>query len=522
MTAVWNATPQAGENFLFNVIQGLENTDITHQFDTQYHFDDSIDDGSNDGFASGFANVAGRLQDAEREGRQMYCPSGGCPSINPAFLAPQDLTLADMQGAAADALWDIGLSAHCALSSTCPTDDIIGLAVDLDANPITAFDASPDVDILDVAGELTDETTKLEGILNQLANDRNFSDDITTLMQVDNEMHAYPAWQHLGHAFHGVQDFFAHSNYVELAAGLSGPPCPQGQSLNCATSAISGVQPDHLTLFVNSFTSSIPDFTSQFALNKVQKTLASSPAVARGVRLQTGFVNWVGDWCYSKYMVTQSAAGVRPNPNPNPPPGFNYCHYLTTTVPGLNKDEAYQTERPDDEVAHQNYNYSYSAATHASQSLWTGFLGDLGGPALLASLGYSSGTSSSSGPHVIPIIVVRDYHEHDSTFHGSKGNDQLNAGLRLTGGAPDCVVKNVEVQAVDKRQEVVAAASRGADAVGSASFPHWGARIESGGVGTKDLAVNVHWWYDVGVAVRYNLKYTIESPSGGQCTTPWQ
>ena len=30
----------------------------------------------------------------------------------------------------------------------------------------------------------------------------------------------YPAFMALGHAFHAVQDFFAHSNYVELMAGL--------------------------------------------------------------------------------------------------------------------------------------------------------------------------------------------------------------------------------------------------------------------------------------------------------------
>ena len=29
----------------------------------------------------------------------------------------------------------------------------------------------------------------------------------------------YPSFMALGHAFHALQDFFAHSNYVELMAG---------------------------------------------------------------------------------------------------------------------------------------------------------------------------------------------------------------------------------------------------------------------------------------------------------------
>lgn len=524
MNAVWNVTPQTDENFVFNVVQGLENTDIYHQFDAQYHFDDSVapaSDGTsgNGGFESGFNNVQSLLRTAETEARQMYCPSRACGSINPAFLGPQHLSLADMQGAAADALWDIGLSEHCTFSSTCPSEDIIGLASDLDVNPVTLVDASPDPDVFDVAGELVYETNSLEGILNQLGNDSHFSDDISALSQIDNELHAYPAWQHLGHAFHGVQDFFAHSNYVELAAGLTGPPCPQGQSSNCATTPIRGVPPDHLVQFVNPFTSSIKDFMSQFWLDNVQKTLQSSPAVSKGARFETGYVNWVGDWCYSQYMVTNAVGAARPT-NPNPLPGFEYCHYQTTTVPGLNKDEAYQKERPDDELAHQNYDYSYSAATRVSQGLWSGFLGDLGGSSLLASLGYSSGSGSSS-PHVIPVVIVRDYHEHDSTF-GSKGDDSLNSGLRLIAGPSDCVLQNVEVQVVTKRGDVVAAARQGADAVGSDHFPHWGARITSSGVGTKDLAVKIHWWQDVGVAVRYQVKYTFESPSGGVCSTPWR
>src|SRR3990170_1521835 len=42
-------------------------------------------------------------------------------------------------------------------------------------------------------------------------------------------LRAYRAFQALGHAFHATQDFFAHSNYVELMAGVAvESPIPAG------------------------------------------------------------------------------------------------------------------------------------------------------------------------------------------------------------------------------------------------------------------------------------------------------
>ena len=42
----------------------------------------------------------------------------------------------------------------------------------------------------------------------------------------------------------------------------------------------------------------------------------------------------------------------------------------------------------------------------------------------------------------------------------------------------------------------------------------FGARIEKGVVGTSDASVAVHWWYDVGTAVRYRVIYYLERPGG--------
>jgi hypothetical protein len=64
---------------------------------------------------------------------------------------------------------------------------------------------------------------------------------------------------------------------------------------------------------------------------------------------------------------------------------------------------------------------------------------------------------------------------------------------------------------------VVASAHQGTDAVGSAGFPSWGASMTSNMIGTPDMTVVVHWWFDVGVAVRYRVHYLVQ---GNNCVIP--
>jgi hypothetical protein len=99
-------------------------------------------------------------------------------------------------------------------------------------------------------------------------------------------------------------------------------------------------------------------------------------------QLQTGYINWWADWCASEYMITDPIADIReplPNgANPDPPhsaDGFRFCHYLTATTPGLNKDEPF--EKSGDEVAHQDFDYARWAALQVSKALWMSFMNDL-------------------------------------------------------------------------------------------------------------------------------------------------
>ena len=45
--------------------------------------------------------------------------------------------------------------------------------------------------------------------------------DVVALKRERNDIDAYLAYQDLGHAFHSTEDFFAHSNYVELMGGVN-------------------------------------------------------------------------------------------------------------------------------------------------------------------------------------------------------------------------------------------------------------------------------------------------------------
>src|SRR6185436_8202198 len=52
---------------------------------------------------------------------------------------------------------------------------------------------------------------------------------VVRLQQLSDAIRAYHAYQNLGHALHAAQDFFAHSDYVEVMAGVAiGQPIPAG------------------------------------------------------------------------------------------------------------------------------------------------------------------------------------------------------------------------------------------------------------------------------------------------------
>ncbi len=372
--------------FVHNVNAGVVNTDITHQFEPKYHFDDST--WANPGFDDGFGNLHDLLQRAKREA--MICDTQPC-TINPLFLQPIHDSFRGLVMDLEATYWDLAFNPGCSLQPKCPSGEFVEYATDTTEGALVALpddNPDPDNDLFTgmfqmLTGELEDS---LSGRLEDMApKDLDFQNDVRYLRIIYNELQAYYAWQHLGHAFHGVQDFFAHSNYVELAAGLPGPPCPPSlQNSSCGTSSIlaaTGLAPNALRIptGIPGVHWTLDTFKHQFNTGVLQEIL---PQYAQ---LQTGFINWVADWCASEYMITDPIADVReplPNgANPDPPhssSGYRFCHYLTPTTPGLNKDEPF--EKSGDEPAHQNFDYARWAALQVSKALWMSFLNDLSAP----------------------------------------------------------------------------------------------------------------------------------------------
>ena len=158
----------------------------------------------------------------------------------------------------------------------------------------------------------------------------------------------YPAFMALGHAFHAVQDFFAHSNYVELMAGpLTKGKHPEGVPVGDSIASY-GISPAEIPL---------PQALRDFNLAGLKRVMG--PKLFS--RFETGWAStpWIGeeDFCASKYWDLnplkkgqgetkglEKLTGLTINPGrvATPPKGFRYCHYATTANPGLNKDEPFR------------------------------------------------------------------------------------------------------------------------------------------------------------------------------------
>ncbi|MBI5903260.1 MAG: M4 family metallopeptidase [Deltaproteobacteria bacterium] len=93
---------------------------------------------------------------------------------------------------------------------------------------------------------------------------------------------------------------------------------------------------------------------------------------------------------------------------------------------------------------------------------------------------------------------------------GDRGDDTINAGVNVTGAG--CVVDDVVLELLDRQYQVVATTRQGdADAVQTYQAGlitlSYGARVSASNRGTANEEVSVHWWYDIGSANRYRLRY---------------
>jgi hypothetical protein len=412
--ALTNMTPAMSLALLVNLQRGVQNADIIHQFDSESHFD-NCSVSLNVGFSNGFATMTRRLESARPNALG-----------NPEFLAPHYTSFLDISTDVAAALAGLATDPECLLQPACPTARaaadaaavgslLPALAINPNpdphraTNPRSLFHYPPDPDcqgtglgLCGYLGPVQEAYLDLMNVVDDalaraLGNhfdpfclcDRNLTEvlgssnsHVVRLKRLRNAIRAYSAHQDLGHALHAAQDFFAHSDYVELMAGVGvGQPIPLGTPIL------------------------LPADFSQFNLPGLQQVMGP----ARFKLLESGEVLtiWLGDGDFSL-----GDAGVQnffnPNTgielggidllglqippvavssvgqNANPFPGFSHGHYLSSTALGLNKD--IPSASAIDEPAHQNFFAARQAAVQMSALLWTAFLqsvGEVAAPILL-------------------------------------------------------------------------------------------------------------------------------------------
>ena len=405
--AITNVTPAASAALILNLQRGVQNADVIHQFDSEYHFDNSSVL-LNVGFSNGFANMTQRFEAARLNALG-----------NPEFLAPHYTSYLEISAEAVAALAALATDPECLLQPACPTTQaaldaalisslLPALAINPNpdphraSNPRSLFHYPPDLGsglgLSGYLGPVQEAYLEVVGAVDDAVNNalgdhfdptclcnRNLTEvmgasntHVVRLQRLRNAIRAYRAHQDLGHAMHAAQDFFSHSDYVELMAGVGvGQPIPPGTVIP------------------------LPADFSQFNLAGLQTLMGA----ARFNQLESGdaLTIWLGDGDFSL-----GDAGIlnffNPNTgieiggfsllglnipavsipalgsNPNPFPGFNHGHYLSSMALGLNKDAPMASLT--DEPAHVNYLPARQAAVQVSSLMWTAFLQSIGGIAV--------------------------------------------------------------------------------------------------------------------------------------------
>jgi Zn-dependent metalloprotease len=106
---------------------------------------------------------------------------------------------------------------------------------------------------------------------------------------------------------------------------------------------------------------------------------------------------------------------------------------------------------------------------------------------------------------VLPTQIesVSSSQVHWGTF-GGKGDDIVNPGVNVTGTG--CQITDVILELLDRNYQLQSSHRMGQ---ADAQYGGTGARITSQNLGTTDATVGVHWWFDMGSACRYQLRYLV-------------
>jgi hypothetical protein len=406
--AILRGMPDAPSRLVAQIQVGAENVDVTHHFDAEYHFDSASISAFPRQFALGFQRLNSHLNGARP-----------LADRNPEFFRPSFGSYRAIVSALPGALRRLADDADC---KGCDQARLRRLALAFDSaenkelasalavnpnpdphpptNPRSAF-GSVNKPSCGLCGKLASVRTEYLTLMTRVNRAVAFAvgqsrrlkaTDPTRgrIQSISDALRAYRAFQAIGHAFHSAQDFFAHSNYVELMAGVEvEKPIKKGARIP------------------------VPQRRGDFSVQGLHTLMGAE----RHRRLESGSAAaiWLGegDYCLgsaynpdTKFTFRVPAliaetldlprqfSTPRVGKNPRPPKGLNYCHYPSKTVkgvrtPGLNKDEPGNKE-----PSHVNHPFARQAAEDMTAVLWKSFLSQIDQPA--------AGGDPTSEPKPIP------------------------------------------------------------------------------------------------------------------------
>ena len=377
--AIFLVTPNAPNLLALEIEHGNEYTDVNHIDTPRFHFDISaatlgVPSVTNGGFEAGFDLLRLELNTALDAAR----------ASNGRFTHPIHVYFRDIVTDLIMTAGALATNGDCLTEAACPTAALTSVAWAAEgALPVLLPNPSPDPDRTALVGAFINALDALVGRhcrpggllgkrcfarLEDQSNDKTFRDEAAYLRTLLDEIRAYVGWQALGHAFHLVQDFFAHSNYVELAAGKAGPPCPDQMPATSSASCDSAViavgtwlpAPTEDILDIN-----VESFLKGISLPRIVDILSRSGATQR---LETG---------YALLSDLEHCPVLGDGP---PTAGMNYCHAGNSLAIGLNKDEPFR--KSGDPVSHKNFEAARDVATRVSARLWEAFIRTLGDSSL--------------------------------------------------------------------------------------------------------------------------------------------
>jgi len=148
------------------------------------------------------------------------------------------------------------------------------------------------------------------------------------------------------------------------------------------------------------------------------------------------------------------------------------------------------------------------------------------GKAVMLTSGFVVGSTAAIGAAVatgfIPTVVAgagvvagaQGYYEKMKQLHGlgARGDDILYPGKHMQGtdGRP-CTISAIYINLLDHYYNVINT-GKVTQSNGPIPFTTFGASLVKSHEGTSDPSVEVHWFYDVGSATRYNVAYYVDRP----------